>query len=73
MDYAQRGNELVIAEMCKKLAERAHQIGDIYQKRANDFGESRHVEFATEITERSAEIVKLITARTAVARIQGRR
>lgn len=71
MDYSQRGTELVIAELCKKLCERLHTIGDLYQKRPNEFGTSRHIEFASEITEQSSEIVALITARTAAVRIHG--
>jgi hypothetical protein len=71
MDYAQRGTELVIAELCKNLSERSAKIADIYQKRASEFGQSRHIEFATEITQLSAEITQLITARTAAVRING--
>lgn len=71
MDYSQRGTELVIAELCRKLSERSAKIGDIYQSRASEFGESRHSEFASEITQLSSEVVKLMTARAAAVRIQG--
>jgi hypothetical protein len=72
-DHAKRGTELVIHELLLKLSARAESTAKVYAGRPDEFGLTRHIEFANEIGDLANEVHEVMSAYVAARRMEGKK